>query len=143
MIKSLEEFSQILALAGISSSEEERILAVVKNLSTSPKAIDEPEQHEPHPKDDWQNSTNFPCQEVDEIEDSCTTSDGEYPLELEIEDFLTCHSSDLQCTQETNYLKEEDLHVEAKEENTQNGLNEEKDLGYPDYIALWFQTITT
>ena len=49
MIKSLEELSQILALVGISSSQEERILAVVKNLSTSPEAIDEPEQHEPHP----------------------------------------------------------------------------------------------
>ena len=61
MIKSLEELSQILALARISSSQEEQILALVKNLSTSLEAIDETKQHEPHPQDGLQTSTNFPC----------------------------------------------------------------------------------
>jgi hypothetical protein len=50
MIMSLEELSQILAAAGISSSQEEHILTIVKNLSTSPKDIEEPKFHEPHPR---------------------------------------------------------------------------------------------
>ena len=79
MIKSLEELSRILTLVGIYSSQEERILAVVKNLSTSLEAIDETEQHEPHPQDDLQTSTDFPFQVADEIEDSCTTYDRERP----------------------------------------------------------------
>ena len=81
MIKSLKELSRILALAGISSSKEERILVVVNNLSTSLEAIDETKQHEPHLQDDLQTSIDFPFQVVDEIKDSCTTSDGENPLE--------------------------------------------------------------
>ena len=61
MIKILEELYRILATTGISSSQEEQILIAVKNLYTSPEAIDEPEQHEPHSQDDLQTSTNFPC----------------------------------------------------------------------------------
>ena len=45
---SLEELSQILAVVGISSSREEHILTVVKNLSTSPKVKEEPTFHETH-----------------------------------------------------------------------------------------------
>ena len=72
-------------------------MVVVKNLSTSPEAIDETEQHEPHPQDDLQTFTDFPCQVVDEFEDSCTTSDGERPLEPEIEEVLPCLSTDHVC----------------------------------------------
>ena len=97
MIKSLEELSQILALVGISSSQEEKILAIVKNLSTSPEAIYEIEQHEPHPQDDPQTSTDFPFQVDDEIKDSCTTSDGERPLEPEIDELFPCLSTDPVC----------------------------------------------
>jgi hypothetical protein len=52
MIKSLEELSQILVTAGISTSKEEKILTSVKKLSTSPKDIEEPKFHEPHPRED-------------------------------------------------------------------------------------------
>jgi hypothetical protein len=38
---SLEELSQILATTGISSSQEEHILTAVRNLSNSPKDIEE------------------------------------------------------------------------------------------------------
>ena len=97
MIKILEELSRILVAIGISSSQEEQILTAVKNLSTSLKAIDEPKQHEPHPQDDLQTSTDFPFQVADEIEDSCTTSDEERPLEPEIEEVLSCLSIDPVC----------------------------------------------
>ena len=93
MIKSLKELSRILAATEISSSQEEQILTAVKNLSASPEVIKELEQHEPHPQDDLQTSTDFPCQVADEIEDSCTTSDGERPLEPEIEELLPCLST--------------------------------------------------
>ena len=98
MTKILEELSRILALAGISSSQEEQILAVLKNLCTSPEAIDEPEQHEPHPQDDLQTSTNFPCQVADEIEDSGIAYDRERPLEPEIEELLPCLSTNPICS---------------------------------------------
>ena len=65
-------------------------MIAVKNLSASLEAIDEPEQHGPHPQDDLQTSTDFPCQVVGEIEESCTTFEGERPLEPKIEEFLPC-----------------------------------------------------
>ena len=46
MIRSLEELSQILAVAGISSSQEEQILTAIKNLYASSEVIKEPEFHE-------------------------------------------------------------------------------------------------
>ena len=52
MTKSLEELSQILVVARISSFQEEKILTVVKNLSASPKVIEEEEFHELHPQED-------------------------------------------------------------------------------------------
>ena len=90
-------------------------MAVVKKLSTSPEVIEEPKLHEPHSQDDLQTSIYSPFPIVEEIKESCTTSDGEQPLEPEIEEFLTCLSSNLQCTQETNYIIEEDLHSMTKE----------------------------
>jgi hypothetical protein len=52
MIMSFEELSQILEATGMSSSQEEHILTVVKNLSTSPKDIEKLNFHEPHPWED-------------------------------------------------------------------------------------------
>jgi len=49
MIKSLEELSQILVAAGISTSQEEQILTVAKKLSAFPEVIEERQLHEPHP----------------------------------------------------------------------------------------------
>ena len=76
MIKSLEKFSWILAATEISSSQEEQILTVVKNLSASPEVIKEPEFHE-EPKA----STDHLFTSTEETEDSCTTYDEEGPLE--------------------------------------------------------------
>ena len=134
MIKSLEELSRILAAARISSSQEEQILTAFKNLSTSPEAIDELEQYEPHPQDDRQTSTNFPFQEVDEIEDSCTTSDRERPLELEIEEILPCLSTNPVCINHS-YL------CGMIEEDGKHCLNEEVDQEHHSYIESWFTTI--
>ena len=84
MIKSFEELSQILAATGIFSSQEEHILTVVKNLSTSPKDIEEPKFHEPHPWEDLEALCNHPFQPIEDTKESWTTSDGETPLEPEI-----------------------------------------------------------
>ncbi len=46
MIKSLEELSQIIGATGIFASQEEQILTAVKNLSVSPKVIEEQQIHE-------------------------------------------------------------------------------------------------
>ena len=92
MIKILEELSRILAAAGISSSQEEQILTTLKNLSASLKVVKELEFHE-EPKA----STDHLFQSMEETEDSCTTYDGERPLEPEIEEFLPCLSTDPIC----------------------------------------------
>ena len=52
---------------------------------------------------------------MEETKDSWIISVGEYPLELDIK--------------------------EAKEENTQSGLNEEKDQEHHGYTETWFTTI--
>ena len=130
----MEELSRILALAGISSSQEERILAVVKNLSTSPEEIDETKQHEPHPQDDLQTSTDFPCQVVDEMKDSCTTFDEERPLEPEIEEILPCLSTNpisISHSGLCGMTKEDGKHC----------LNEEADQEHHSYIESWFTII--
>ena len=84
MIMNLEELSQILATVGISSSQKENILIVVKNLSTSPKDIEEPKFHEPHPREDIEPLCNHPFQLIEETKESWTTSYGETPLEPKI-----------------------------------------------------------
>jgi hypothetical protein len=84
MIKSLEEISQILAAAWISTSQEDKILTIVKNLSASPKIIEEEEFHEIHPQEDIKSFCNHPFHPLGEAEESLTTFNGEPPLEPEI-----------------------------------------------------------
>ena len=48
MSVSLEQLTQILATYGISSSQEEHILRVVKNLTTPPKENEESTYEEPY-----------------------------------------------------------------------------------------------
>ena len=129
MIKILEELSRILATAGISSSQEEQILTAVKNLSASPEVIKEPEFHE-EPKA----STDHLCQSMEETEESCTTYDGERPLEPEIEELLPCLSTNPVCINHS-YL------CGMIEENGQHCLNEEVDQEHHSYIESWFTTI--
>jgi hypothetical protein len=116
MNKSLEELSQILPTAGISASQEEKILTIVKNLVAYPDIIEEQEFHEPHPQEYLEASSNHLCQPVEETKKSWTTFDGEQPLEPEIEEFLTCLSEYPLCTQETNHLKEDDMHSMVEED---------------------------
>ena len=115
MIKNLKELSQVLAVAGIliSTSQEEKILAAIENLSTPP----------PDPQEV---SFDFPCQVVEKTKDSL---EGEDPF-----------SSHIPSTQEIHYPIEEDLYGEAKEEDMQHYV--EMELEYHDYIEHWFQTTT-
>ena len=71
---SLEELSKILAAVGISSSQGEQILTVIKNLSTSPEVKEELEE-EP------ETSTNHLCQYVEEPKNS-----REQSFELDIKE---------------------------------------------------------
>ena len=103
MIKSLEDISQILATVGISSSQEEQILTTIKNLSTYPKVIEESKIHGSHLQDDLEASTHSPFQEIEEMTDLCTASDGEKPIEPEIEELSTCLLVALICIPEINY----------------------------------------
>ena len=116
MIKKLKGLSQILATAGVSTSQEEQILATVKSLSTSPEVIEEPNFHETQPYEELESSNNHVFQYLEETEDLWTTSIGEKPLKLEIE--------------------------EANEEDMQHCPNEEMNQDHYDYIEHWFQTST-
>ena len=83
---SLRKISQILAAAGISisSSQEEHILTEVKNLSTSPEIIEEPQSHKLQ--------TDSPSLSFKETENLETIFDGERP---KIEELFTCKLIDL------------------------------------------------
>ena len=103
IITSLEELSQILGLAGISSSQEEHILTIVRILSTSPKDTEELKSYEPCLQEDQETSIDHCFQSTKEAEDSWMVSVGEKPLELEIEELLICLYLYISCNQETNY----------------------------------------
>jgi hypothetical protein len=124
---SLEELSQILVATGISSSQEEHILTIAKNLNTSPKILEESRSYE------LQN--DFPCQNEKEDEKLWTTSSGEQSLRPEIEEFSTSISVDPLCTSEINYPKEEDLHSMMKE--SMEIIVDE----HQNYIEIWFQEV--
>ena len=115
IIMSLEELSQILAAIGISSSQEEHILTIVKNLSTYPKDIEEPYSYEQCLQEDKETSIDHFCESTKENEDSWIVFTRDKPLVPEIK--------------------------KAKENNTWSDVNEEMDQGHHDYIEKWFQTI--
>jgi hypothetical protein len=66
---SLEELSQILAKTRISSFQEEEILTIVKNWSTSLKILEESRSYEL--------KNDFPCQNAKEAEKLWTRSTEE------------------------------------------------------------------
>ena len=66
---SLREIYQILAIARISSSQEEQILTIAKNLNTSPKILEESRSYEL--------LNDFPFQNAKEAEKLWTTPSGE------------------------------------------------------------------
>lgn len=71
-----QELSQILAVVGMSTSQEEQIFIVSYNLSASREVIEEKQFHEPNLQ---QGDLEFdhPCHFVEETKESWTTFDGE------------------------------------------------------------------
>jgi hypothetical protein len=97
-------------------------LTIVKNLYAFPEVILEQEFHEPHTRQEA--LCNNPFQPIRETKESWTTSNGEPPLEPEIEEFLICLSEEPLCTDETSHLKEDDPQGMI-EGDMQSGINEE------------------
>jgi hypothetical protein len=124
---SLRELSQILAIVGISSSQEEHILTIAKNLNTSPKILEESRSYELQ--------SDFPFQNVKETEKLWTTPGREQLLRPEIEEFSTSISADPLCTSKINHPKEEDMHRMIKERIE---IIVDK---HQDYIEIWFQEV--
>jgi hypothetical protein len=122
---SLEELSQILAIVGISSSQEEHILTIAKNLNTSPEILEESRSYE------LQNE--FPLQNAKETKKLWTRPSGEQSLKPKIEEFSTSISADPLCTSEINHPEEKELHSMLKE-SIEITIHKHK-----DYIEIWFQ----
>ena len=136
MIKSLEELSQILAEAGISTSasQKEQVLNAIRNIDVSQEVIEEQEFHES--QEDLEPSFYHFCQPKGENEEPYIICDGEPTFEYENE---TCLSENILCTHENNHSKEGNLH-DMVEENMQISVDEQVNHGYQDYIEIWFQT---
>jgi hypothetical protein len=66
----LQKLSQILAVAGIFASQEEKILTAVKNIPELQEVI---KNHEPH----LEAPLDHPCQFTEDIRQLWATSDGE------------------------------------------------------------------
>jgi len=81
---SFQEFSEILATVGISTSQEEYILTAFKKNSISPP-----------PQEDLHVSFDSSCQFVEETKKSWNTFDGEKPLESKIEESII--KDNIQC----------------------------------------------
>lgn len=124
MIKNFKELSQVLAVVGISisSSQEEQILAAVKNLFVSLEVIEE-ESHDTHSQEDIKVSSNHIFQSIEDTREPWATFDEGKPLEPKIEESFPCLSLDPLCIQETNDPEEDDLHAMI-EEDIQNGPHE-------------------
>jgi len=113
-------------------------LTIVKNLAPYLDVLEEQEFHEPHPQEYLEASSNHLFQPIKETRKSWTAFDGEQPLELDIEEFLTYLSEYPLCTQETNHVKEDDVHSMV-EEDIYSGSNEEVNQGHHHYIERWFE----
>jgi len=107
---SLEALSQILAVAGVSSFQEEFILIAFRKLSTSP-----------HPEQGLESSLKSSCLSTKDIDDPCTKSDVEHSAEPEIEEISPCLATSFVCIPETNYPR----YSSMTEEDIQSGPNEE------------------
>ena len=101
---SMRELSQILAMAGISISQQKRILTTVESLSTSPKTINEPESQELQ--------KDVLCETTKEADTLGITSEGEQPR---IKEFSIYMTTNWLCAQTTAQLEEEDLYDIEKE----------------------------
>ena len=120
----LKVLSQILAVVGVSASQEEFIFTAFKKLSISPQ-----------PKEDLEISLDSSCLSTKDIEKSCAKSDGEHPTKPEIEELSPSPTTSLVCIVETNYP----CFPCMNEEDFQSGTNEEMGQCHQDYIEHWFQ----
>jgi len=139
MIKSSEEFFQILAEVGISTSasQKEKILNVIRKIEASPEVIEKQEFHES--QENLEPSFDHFFQLEGENEEPYIICNGEPTLEPENEEFLICLSRDPLCVQENNHSKEGNLPDMVKED-IQISVDEQVNRGYQDYIEIWFQT---
>ena len=80
----------------------------------------------PPPQEDLEVSFDFPDQSSKETNESCTIINGEHPLEVEIEEFLTCLSVDPECNQETTHPTKNNQH-DMEEGDEQHGPSQEMD----------------
>jgi hypothetical protein len=92
----LQELSHILATSGISASQEEHILTAVNNFFVSSQ-------------EDLEVHSDSSCQFVEETKESWIEFNGKQPLEPEIEEFLSCLSTDPICTPKTNHFEEDNV----------------------------------
>ena len=114
---SLEALSQILAMIGISTSQEAYILTSFRSLFTSPQ-----------PQENYEVS-------FEETKEFCTKSDGKQSVKPDMGEFSSCLSTNLVCIPETNCpsfpsMTEEDFEISPNEEGSQD---------HHDYIEHWFQ----
>ena len=122
----IDVLSQILAVAGISSSQEEFIFTTFNKLFVSPQ-----------PKKDLEVSLDSSFLSTKDINESCTKSDGEHRVEPEIKELSPFPSASLVCIPKTNYPSFPGM----TEEGFQSGSNEEMNQYHQDYIEHWFQVI--
>jgi hypothetical protein len=121
----LQEISQILApVRNISTSQEEQILTAIKNIYAFREVIQEPKIQKKHHREDIE-GTKEPWEAFDE----------EQMLELEIEEFLPCLSSD----PEIDKKLLEDLHGMTRDD-IQPIDNKQENQGNSDYIELWLES---
>ena len=115
----MRELSQILAIVGISISQEEKILTAVEILSTSPEITDEQKSQELQ--------KDVLCETAKEADTLGIASEGE---QQKIKEFSIYMTIDRSCAQTTAQLEEENLYDIVKERE------------YQDYIKRWFQEVT-
>lgn len=84
-----------MAVTSVSAFQEEQILVEVKNRSIFLDVIKEQNTHKPSLQGGREASFEYLCQSNEEIEESWIKVDEEEePLEIKIEEFLTCLSQD-------------------------------------------------
>ena len=100
----MRELSQILAIAGILISQEEKILTAIESLSTSPEITDEPKSQELQ--------KDVLCETAKEADTLGITFEGEKQKIKEFSIYMTTYRS---CAQTTTQLEEGDLCDKVKE----------------------------
>ena len=115
----------LIAIKGLSAFEVDQVLVAVRDLSVSQGGREEQETHEPHNVVDLE----VHKQHLEEIQESWTTTDKEWMLELEIKESSTCL---------TPYFINEDHISKDLLDMIMEDLVSQENL---DYIEGWIQTV--